>query len=620
MAKKLQKTQIITGNTVEAFHVSQSVDAFSADSQAAYDISVSGSFHVTGSTVLSGSVKMDIDDNYEDVDGLVLVLDQSNNTVFTTGSYGGSGTQGTQGLQGAQGLNGQGPQGLQGGQGVQGTLGLQGPIGTGTQGTQGPQSTLQGPQGLQGGQGLTGTSITGPQGLQGLQGGQGVQGNQGDSVQGAQGVQGLQGGQGVQGETVQGSQGLQGAQGLDGTGGQGPQGLQGGQGLTGTSITGPQGLQGLQGGQGVQGNQGETVQGAQGVQGAQSIIQGPQGGQGVQGNQGETVQGAQGVQGAQSTLQGPQGVQGNQGNSVQGAQGVQGNQGDSVQGSQGVQGNQGNSVQGAQGVQGAQSTLQGPQGVQGLQGVQGDQGETVQGSQGIQGIQGAEGSGGGGGGGTPYSQTIKYQAIDTTTVKILMKSSGNLWGGLTWSRSSTTLTVTHDSHGLSAGDYVLIRNMNVDYSYLEIQTASTNQFTLTVPATGGGGGTEGGYVVAFKAAFTENSEIAGDITSVTITMPSSALEASQQLESINISSTTQETDFAVTVPKGIASGAAGTATSITNFDLPTTTGIGGDSEPSNLSVSPKIASTDVNNGDFNKYTLANSGGSVGEATIIKMVF
>ena len=47
MAKILTKAGITTGNTVEAFHVTQSIDAFTGID--AYDISLSGSFNMTGS-------------------------------------------------------------------------------------------------------------------------------------------------------------------------------------------------------------------------------------------------------------------------------------------------------------------------------------------------------------------------------------------------------------------------------------------------------------------------------------------------------------------------------------------------------------------------------------------
>jgi hypothetical protein len=51
MAKTLSKTGITTGNTVEAFHVTQSIDAFSGTD--AYDITLSGSLIVSGSVSIN---------------------------------------------------------------------------------------------------------------------------------------------------------------------------------------------------------------------------------------------------------------------------------------------------------------------------------------------------------------------------------------------------------------------------------------------------------------------------------------------------------------------------------------------------------------------------------------
>jgi hypothetical protein len=53
MANTLNKNGITTGNTVEAYHVTQSIDAFTG--AVAYDISLSGSFKVTGSIATTGS-------------------------------------------------------------------------------------------------------------------------------------------------------------------------------------------------------------------------------------------------------------------------------------------------------------------------------------------------------------------------------------------------------------------------------------------------------------------------------------------------------------------------------------------------------------------------------------
>ena len=56
MAKTLSKSGITTGNTVEAYHVTQSIDAFTGTD--AYDITLSGSFNLTGpltATSMSGN-------------------------------------------------------------------------------------------------------------------------------------------------------------------------------------------------------------------------------------------------------------------------------------------------------------------------------------------------------------------------------------------------------------------------------------------------------------------------------------------------------------------------------------------------------------------------------------
>jgi hypothetical protein len=53
MALVLTKTGISTGNTVEAYHVTQSIDAFTGTD--AYDIVLSGSFTLTGSFNWNGS-------------------------------------------------------------------------------------------------------------------------------------------------------------------------------------------------------------------------------------------------------------------------------------------------------------------------------------------------------------------------------------------------------------------------------------------------------------------------------------------------------------------------------------------------------------------------------------
>jgi spore coat protein CotF len=103
-------------------------------------------------------------------------------------------------------------------------------------------------------------------------------------------------------------------------------------------------------------------------------------------------------------------------------------------------------------------------------------------------------------------------------------------------------------------------------------------------------------------------------------MPSAALEASQQLESINISSTLQDSVMVLTVPRGIENGAAGAATSLINYNYPVVRGVIGDAEPGYTNMAAEITSTNVNAGNFNIFNILGSNQAGGEATTIKVLF
>ena len=307
------------------------------------------------------------------------------------------------------------------------------------------------------------------------------------------------------GGSAGGSVGPQGAQGI--TGNTGTQGLQG--------ITGNTGLQGLQG---ITGGVGTT--GAQGLQGITGV-----GSQGLQGLQGITGAGAQGLQG----LTGDTGLQG--------LQGITGTGGDGAQGLQGITGTTGDT--GLQGLQG----ITGDTGLQGLQGITGNEGVGAQGAQGIQGIEGS-----GGGSGLSYNSQITYQAaVNGALHEIHVVSTGNVYGGLTWTRSSTTLSITSTAHGLSSGDYIVIRNMSEDYSYLAISNVTTNAFDVTVADSGGTGGSDGTYIPAVKAVVTGTSSI----SAVTLTAPSAGnirINVYQQYSSA------QDQGMTLTLPTSLTNG------------------------------------------------------------------
>ena len=152
MAKELKNIfdagndQIDQNYTINSWHVSQSVDAFTGADD--YDVTVSGSFTVTGSAYISGSL---YHPNVPDADGSaynVLLVDTSTGEFYYSGSYEGgvSGTSGTDGTDGTSGTSGA--------DGTSGTSGTGGSSGeTGSSGTSGVSGTA----GSSGVSGVTGT-------------------------------------------------------------------------------------------------------------------------------------------------------------------------------------------------------------------------------------------------------------------------------------------------------------------------------------------------------------------------------------------------------------------------------------------------------------------------------
>jgi hypothetical protein len=167
-------------------------------------------------------------------------------------------------------------------------------------------------------------------------------------------------------------------------------------------------------------------------------------------------------------------------------------------------------------------------------------------------------SGGGGGGiSTVYTNVVRY-ATTSGSDKAQLMSSGTLYGGLSWTRSSTTLTVTSTSHGLTTGDYVLLRNFNVDYVYVSITSTGTDTFTCTVADSGATSGSEGAYIPSFKVT-------ALNETTLTIASPSAG---NCQLLSVQVYIDSSETGvITVTLPNDIKNG-AGDNTSLSTKNPP----------------------------------------------------
>ena len=158
---------------------------------------------------------------------------------------------------------------------------------------------------------------------------------------------------------------------------------------------------------------------------------------------------------------------------------------------------------------------------------------------------------------TTFNDNIRYEAYNSTQV-IEILSTGTIYSGLDWTRSSTTLTINSPSHGLVNGDYVVIRNMSEDYSYLAVSNATTDAFDVTVADSGGIVGSLGAYIPA--ARVTSVADTGATVVSPTV--------GNIQIQSIKvITGVKTTTAFALTMPSSIDNG-AGANSSLTNMNPP----------------------------------------------------
>lgn len=171
-----------------------------------------------------------------------------------------------------------------------------------------------------------------------------------------------------------------------------------------------------------------------------------------------------------------------------------------------------------------------------------------------------------------YNETARY-LIDSSTEqysgspiigsndKITICSSGNIYANRSWTRSGTTLTISSTSHGLLAGDGVVIRNgVSTDsYDYYIVQTASANSFTVTVANSGGTSGSGLTYIPSFAVT----SWTSG--TSMTLSSPT---VGNAQLLSVTVCTVMTGTSFYVTVDGDGINNGAGVNSSVRTMNPP----------------------------------------------------
>jgi collagen type VII alpha len=378
------------------------------------------------------------------------------------------------------------------------------------EGAAGPDGPM-GPRGYDGATGFPGvTGILGTTGIQGTFGPTGIQGNTGLAY-GATGIQGVQG--------VTGFLGIDGQTGI--------------QGLTGLSLgsTGIQGVTGFLGLDGVTGLQGFTglAFGTTGIQGMTGFL-GLDGQTGIQGLTGLYIPGETGIQGLTGLyIPGQTGIQGNTG--IQGLTGLY------IQGQTGIQGLTGLYIQGQTGIQGI-TGFYGQTGVQGNTGIQASNTQLL------------------------FNPISRYVGVDTTGAEVWLVSSGTIYHGLDWTRSSTALTVNRNGHGHIAGNRVIVRNTNTDFQTTTIDSTTSSSFTLTTVASGDTSGNYGAYSLGFTYAHDGIPSSIGTITAPSGDHPDCQLISARIRTGARVGTT-----YALQVPASAVNG-AGANTNLGNCYVP----------------------------------------------------
>lgn len=134
MAKTFKKQfsgldSINQGKTINSWHVSQSVDAFTGAEE--YDITISGSLTVQGSGSLYNQISFPGGLTENTASEVYLVLDSGGGVGYKTTANGAAGSSGTSGINGINGVSGSdGSSGTSGTGGTSGTSGVAGSSGT----------------------------------------------------------------------------------------------------------------------------------------------------------------------------------------------------------------------------------------------------------------------------------------------------------------------------------------------------------------------------------------------------------------------------------------------------------------------------------------------------------
>lgn len=142
---------------------------------------------------------------------------------------------------------------------------------------------------------------------------------------------------------------------------------------------------------------------------------------------------------------------------------------------------------------------------------------------------------------------IRYVAhTGSLSARVEILSSADTFTEKSWYRSGTTLSINSPTHSLSNGDYIVVRNANVDYIYTPITVTGGDDFTISVSNTGSLSGVSLAYTPAFRVTgFTPEN--------LTLEAPSSG---KAQLISLNVvTGIKSASTFLLTLPSSLNNGA-----------------------------------------------------------------
>jgi hypothetical protein len=198
-----------------------------------------------------------------------------------------------------------------------------------------------------------------------------------------------------------------------------------------------------------------------------------------------------------------------------------------------------------------------------------------------------------------YNNISRYEVMSVTGEEVWAVSSSTVYVKLTWGRVGTSMTINRIAHGHSIGNRVIIRNTNVDYQSVTINSITTDSFTVTTTNTGITSGDDCAYSLGFTFVHIDNPKTGGILYAPT------GSHADCQLLTLRIrTGIRQSTTYDIVVPASSING-AGDNTNLSNCFIPDYT-VRADAD--NLSACPAtIVTGSFTGGSYTTFKIGNLG-------------